>query len=110
VSALAPNQINNAVAFPGLPAGLMFSESRVLDIEAGVAARAIAARTAEVRKDQPDYGEVVPKVIDERLHLQVALATLRDVFEHGLNRDGGTGAAPDQAACLERMERRSPAS
>lgn len=86
-SSLYPNQINNAVAFPGLLAGLMFSGARLLDIESGVcAARAIAGRTAELRAERPEFDEVVPQVVDPELHRQVALATLGDVHERGLNR------------------------
>jgi malic enzyme len=107
-SSLYPNQINNAVAFPGLLAGLMFSGARVLDIEAGVAAaRAIADRTAEIRREDPVCDEVVPKVIDGPLHREVAQATLQDVFARGLNHDPeGQEPTPDQARCTERLKRR----
>lgn len=106
-SSLYPNQINNAVAFPGLLAGLMFSGARVLDIEAGVAAaRAIASRTRDLRETDPDFDEVVPRVIDQKLHPEVAAATLADVFDRGLNRDPDGGEPPDRDACVARLKRR----
>ena len=81
----------------------MYSNATVLDIEAGVAAaKAIAERTRDIRAEEPDYKEVVPKVIDPKLHLHVARATLNDVFDRGLNQ--GTGA--DRQACLARLEER----
>lgn len=105
-SSLYPNQINNAVAFPGLLAGLMFSKAQTLDIDAGVAAaRAIAARTSELRTEDADFTEIVPQVIDPELHLQVARATLADVFKRGLNHQKG-GEAPDRQEAMDALARR----
>ena len=105
-SSLYPNQINNAVAFPGLLAGLMLAEARTLDVQVGVAAaRAIAARTAELHAADPSYDEVVPRVVDRPLHEQVARATLDHVFARGLNAADGA-PAPDRAACEAELRRR----
>lgn len=107
-SSLYPNQINNAVAFPGLLAGLMLSGARRLDIEAGVAAAgAIARRTRQLRSEAEGFCEVVPKVVDPELHLLVARATAQDVFARGLDRDDGPGEpALDEAAAFAEIDRR----
>jgi malate dehydrogenase (oxaloacetate-decarboxylating)(NADP+) len=107
-SSLYPNQINNAVAFPGFLAGLMLSGATTLDLEAGVAvARAIAARTRALRATDPSYREIVPRVIDPLLHREVARATVRDIYARGLNRGlGGAAPALREAACLDLVDRR----
>ncbi len=106
-SSLYPNQINNAVAFPGLLAGLMFSGALTLDIPAGVAAaRAIASRTRDLRGEKPDFGEVVPKVIDGKLHGEVARATMADVYERGLNTREGEADPPTRSAAEAVLEER----
>jgi malate dehydrogenase (oxaloacetate-decarboxylating) len=67
-----PNQINNAVAFPGVLRGLIDSSARdlTLDIECA-AAQAIAATVPDTRL-APDF--IVPSVFDEHLVPAVAAA------------------------------------
>ncbi|MGE3932162.1 MAG: NADP-dependent malic enzyme [Rhodospirillaceae bacterium] len=64
-----PNQINNALAFPGIFRGVLDVRARTItDGMAIAAARAIAARAAE-------RGEILPPLDDAEVAIRVAVAT-----------------------------------
>jgi malate dehydrogenase (oxaloacetate-decarboxylating) len=65
-----PNQINNALVFPGLFRGAL--DNRVPKIGTDIKLRAAKALAALVENPTPDY--IVPSVFDERVMLAVAAA------------------------------------
>jgi malate dehydrogenase (oxaloacetate-decarboxylating) len=63
-----PNQVNNAVAFPGIFRGALdHGVKKITDQHKIAAAEAIAALV-----EQPDSEHVIPSVFDDRLVLEIA--------------------------------------
>jgi malate dehydrogenase (oxaloacetate-decarboxylating) len=82
-----PNQINNALVFPGFFRGLLDSRARAVTDEMKLAAaRAIAAVVAE---DQPTEEYVVPSIFDRRVVPAVAAAVGGAAEAAGVTRGAG---------------------
>ncbi|HEY9680981.1 MAG TPA: NAD-dependent malic enzyme [Oculatellaceae cyanobacterium] len=79
-----PNQINNALVFPGFFKGLLESRAqRVTDEMKLAAARALAA---VVSKDELDEDHVIPSIFDSRVAKAVASAVIEEAQKSGVAR------------------------
>ncbi len=79
-----PNQINNALVFPGFFKGLLEARvQRVTDEMKLAAARALAA---VVSKDELDEDHVIPSIFDVRVAKAVAGAVVEEAHRSGLAR------------------------
>jgi malate dehydrogenase (oxaloacetate-decarboxylating) len=79
-----PNQINNALVFPGFFRGLLESRTQRVTEEMKIAAaRALAA---VVSKDELDEDHVIPSIFDDRVAKAVADAVIKEAQKSGLCR------------------------
>ena len=79
-----PNQVNNALAFPGIFRGALDAAATTINAEMKVAAaRAIAACVSEVHLEA---GIIVPDVLDRRVPAAVASAVADAARASGVTR------------------------
>lgn len=74
-----PNQVNNALAFPGIFRGSLDAGSLSVNNEMKVAA--VHAIAGYVKK--PSVKKILPHIYDKKFHLQVALAVKKAAVESG---------------------------
>ncbi len=79
-----PNQINNALVFPGIFAGAI--ESRVANITDEMKMEAARALAAVITPDEREEDYIIPSVFDPRAHKAVAEAVIRVAQRTGVAR------------------------
>jgi malate dehydrogenase (oxaloacetate-decarboxylating) len=79
-----PNQINNALVFPGIFAGAI--EARVPNITDEMKMEAAKALAAVIRSDEREEDYIIPSVFDPRAHKAVADAVIRVAQRTGVAR------------------------
>jgi malate dehydrogenase (oxaloacetate-decarboxylating) len=93
-----PNQINNALVFPGIFRGAL--DAHVHEITYEMQLEAAMALAAVVTKAELDYDKIIPSVFDEAAHKAVADAVRRVAQRNKLGRYA-EGAAPEPPATQE---------
>ncbi len=93
-----PNQINNALVFPGIFRGAL--DAHVHEITYEMQLEAAMALAAVVTKAELDYDKIIPSVFDEAAHKAVAGAVRRVAQRNKLGRYA-EGAAPEPPATEE---------
>ena len=79
-----PNQINNALVFPGFFKGLL--EARVLRVTDEMKLAAARALASVVSKDELDEDHVIPSIFDVRVAKAVAASVIEEAQKSGLAR------------------------
>ncbi|MBS3903439.1 MAG: NADP-dependent malic enzyme [Anaplasmataceae bacterium] len=70
-----PNQVNNALAFPGVFKGALEGRARAITIEMKIAASEALARLVK----KPTAAKILPEVLDSRVSLAVSKAVRRQI-------------------------------
>ncbi|MCP4476301.1 MAG: NAD-dependent malic enzyme [Gammaproteobacteria bacterium] len=79
-----PNQVNNALAFPGLFRGVLDCQASAINEEMKLAAAYAIANTIEENALSPDY--IIPSIFDEKVVPAVAQAVRQSAQETGVAR------------------------
>ncbi|MFA5821256.1 MAG: malic enzyme-like NAD(P)-binding protein, partial [Candidatus Gracilibacteria bacterium] len=87
-----PNQVNNALGFPGIFRGVLDTRASTVNLEMRLAASRAIAELANVGE-----GEIIPKIFDTRVVPAIARAVAQAAME--------TGVARVKIEDLERYER-----
>lgn len=79
-----PNQVNNALGFPGIFRGLLDARARRVNDEIKLAAAHAIAGVVKPRELKPEY--IIPRALDKRVAPAVAKAVARAARETGVAR------------------------
>ncbi len=78
-----PNQINNALAFPGIFRGALDAKATVINNEMKIAAAHALAGSLK----KPSAKSILPKIIDKKVHYVIARAVEKAARESGVSRN-----------------------
>ena len=79
-----PNQINNALVFPGLFRGTLEAGAKTITTE--MMASAAEAIAHFIPSNELDYEYIVPSVLNDEVHLKVSEAVKRTAIKQGVTR------------------------
>jgi len=83
-----PNQVNNALAFPGIFRGVLDAQASAITDAMAVAAALELARSTEIQGLREDH--ILPTLDEREVPLRLAVATALAAQEAGLARRPGT--------------------
>ena len=79
-----PNQINNALVFPGLFRGTLEAGAKTITTE--MMASAAEAIAHFIPSNELDYEYIVPSVLNDEVHLKVSEAVKKTAIKQGVTR------------------------